>query len=368
MTERDALVSLNAVPGLGGLKIRRLIECFGSAQAVWKEKRKALYAVEGIGRQITKSILDFDCRAFLDEEYRLAEQHQTRIITFFDDYPEYLKEIPDCPLVLYVCGEWPQTPLPGIAIVGSRLPSVYGLSVARSFAQGCAYGGITVVSGMARGIDTAAHSGCLEAGGKTVAVLGSGRACLYPKENERLFQKIVQNGCVLSEFPMKAGPLAGHFPRRNRIISGLSYGVIVVEAALRSGALITSRYALEQGREVFAVPGRIGQAQAAGTNRLIQQGAKLVTCMDDIFEELPALAGRVLSEDNSEPSADSQMSAHERALLRLLSDDPIYIDEIVEKMPSGRQQVLQMLLHWECRGRIRRLPGNYFVNRHNLRL
>ena len=362
MTEHDALVSLNAVPGLGSLKIKRLLEAFGSAQAVWKEKRKALCTVDGIGGLTAKNILDFNCDAFLEEEYRLAEKHQARIITFFDDYPQHLKQIPDCPAVLYVCGQWPQTPLPGIAIVGSRQASVYGLSVARSFAQSCAQWNITVVSGMARGIDTAAHAGCLEAGGKTAAVLGNGLASIYPRENERLFQDIIQNGCVISEFPMQAGPVAGNFPRRNRIISGLSYGVIVVEAALKSGALITSRYALEQGREVFAVPGKIGQAQAAGTNRLIQQGAKLITCMEDVLEEFPAVGGKAPAEEGVTSPQDSGLTEQEQALFKLLSDEPVYIDDIMEKMPFGHQHVLTMLLHWECRGRIRRLPGNYFVN------
>jgi len=280
---------------------------------------------------------------------------------FFDEhYPEPLKEIPDSPLVLYARGSWQKGELPGIAVVGCRRASIYGLSVAKAFAGECARLGITTVSGMARGIDTAAHDGCLQAKGKTVAVLGSGLARLYPKENKRLCDKIAESGCVISEFSMTTGPLASNFPRRNRIISGLSYGVIVVEAAARSGALITSQCALEQGRDVFAVPGKIGQAQSVGTNRLIQQGAKLISGIGDVLEEFPQCQG-MLRPSRSGQSSPPLLTAKQQKISTLLSDEPLYIDEIINQSGLAAPDVTRILLDGECHGWVKRLPGNYFV-------
>ncbi len=365
MNESESLMCLNAVSGLGSLRIRRLYDAFGSASAVWKAGAGALKAVVGIGEQIAAHILDFDCNSFLKEETALLKQYQAQVITFFDQrYPGYLKEVVDCPVVLYLHGQWDPAMFPGLAIVGCRRSSIYGLSVAGSLAAECAGLGITVVSGMARGIDTAAHDGCLKAKGKTVAVLGSGLARIYPRENKRLFEMIAKNGCVISECPMSTGPLASNFPRRNRIISGLSCGVIVVEAAARSGALITAQCALEQGRDVFAVPGKIGQSQAVGTNRLIQQGAKLVFSIEDVIEDVPVLK-KYLEGPNSVQShgVDETPRAQDKIILDLLADDPVYIDDIIEKSQLEYQVVLKVLLHWECRGRIKRLPGNYFIKK-----
>lgn len=360
MNEFESLICLNAVSGLGSLRLRRLYDAFGSASAVWKAGEDALRAVTGIGEQTAWSILDFDCGTFLKEETALLKKHQVQIITFFDEYyPEPLKEIPDSPLVLYARGSWQKDELPGIAVVGCRRASIYGLSVAKAFAGECARLGITTVSGMARGIDTSVHQGSLAEGGRTIAILGSGLARIYPKENARLFSRISEHGCVISEFSMATGPLAVNFPRRNRIISGLSCGVVVVEAAERSGALITSRCALEQGRDVFAVPGKISQPQSAGTNRLIQQGAKLVLTIDDVLEECQRFSGIRKPASAAQPSLE--LTPAEAKIFKIFSDEPLYIDDVVEQSGLSASNMMQMLLQWECRGWVKRLPGNYFV-------
>jgi len=365
MTEREALLCLNAVSGLGNRKIRRLIDVFGSGQSVWRQGAASLRQVEGIGKQIAQNITGFDCRTFLCQEQEQMREHRIQALAFFDEgYPEYLRQTIDCPVVLYIRGHIAFLKNPGISIVGSRRASVYGTSAARLLAQQLARCGVSVISGMARGIDTAAHQGCLEAGGTTIAVLGSGLARIYPSENKMLSERIVQSGCLVSEFPLATGPIAGNFPRRNRVISGLSAGVIVVEAARRSGALITSRCALEQGREVFAVPGKIGQSQAAGTNWLIQQGAKLVTCAEDVLEEFPDLRCVARQDDcanSPTPSDQGVLSPAEQRCLDCVSDEPVHLDDLLVHSGLGLNALVPLLLQWECDGRIRRLPGNFFI-------
>lgn len=356
MNEREALLCLNAVSGLGSVRIQRLLETFGCAVKIWQQSKKILCSVDGIGGKIAESVIEFDCDDFLKKENALLCEKKINIVTFCDThYPEYLKEIPGAPLVIYYAGDLTKITFPGIGVVGSRRASIYGQQVSRSLAKGLAYAGVTVVSGMARGIDTAAHQGCLDADGSTVAVLGSGLANIYPRENKKLFKHIVEKGCVISEFPVLTGPSAVNFPRRNRLISGLSAGIVVVEAAARSGALITARYALEQGREVFAVPGKVGHPQAVGTNRLIQQGAKLVSCIEDIVEEFRDRWIYPEQQDiNENVSEDCD-------ILKILSDEPMYIDHIIDRVQMSSAEVIKVLLQWECKGRVKRLAGNYFI-------
>jgi len=365
MTEREAFVCLNAVSGLGNMKIRRLIEAFGSGQSVWRQSGASLRRVEGIGKRIAENIAGFDWKTFLRQEMDQVHRHRITVLAFFEQaYPEYLRQTVDCPVVVYIRGNPAVLKNPGIALVGSRRASVYGTSAARLLAEQLARRHVTVISGMARGIDTAAHQGCLVAGGTTVAVLGSGLARIYPPENRTLAEKISASGCVISEFPLEVGPVAGNFPRRNRVISGLSAGIVVVEAAQRSGALITSRCALEQGREVFAVPGKIGQAQAAGTNWLIQQGAKLITCAEDVLEEFPDLrcvadAGGLAQDLISGDQRD--LSPVEQRCLAHVSDEPIHLDDLLIHSGLKQSELMPFLLQWECEGRIKRLPGNFFI-------
>ncbi len=344
MNELDAILTLNAVPGLGNIRIRKLIEQFGSA-------RNAVESIPLASRDIS-----------LDKEYALVKKHNARIITFEDaDYPQNLREIPDAPIILYVKGNIAKENNLAIAIVGSRHASLYGTATAEKFSMRLADLGITVVSGLARGIDTAAHQGALKAKGKTIAVLGCGLAHIYPPENKKLFEEIAENGAVVSEFSMETPPHAGHFPRRNRIISGLSLGVVVVEASLKSGALITSRFALEQNREVFAVPGSIDNPNAEGTHSLIKQGAKLISNVDDILEELFPHLQNKLNENQKLGTRALNLNEKENRIYKILSHDPIYIDNLLEQSQVSLVDGLSVLLSLELQRLVKQLPGKYFI-------
>jgi DNA processing protein len=280
-----------------------------------------------------------------------------------EKYPQILKEIADAPLVLYIKGSPECLVSPAVAIVGSRRASLYGMGMAQVFAAKLAESGLTVVSGMARGIDTAAHQGAIKAGGVTIAVLGCGLNYVYPPENDLLAKSIFKTGAVISEFPMETPPASFNFPRRNRIISGLSRGVLVVEAALKSGALITSDFALEQGREVFALPGKIGDSSSQGTNKLIQQGAKLTTSVEDILTELAA--GLQMYRVKNEPAAeeaiiDENLSSEEKMLCETLSDVPLHIDELSDKTGMNIAQAAMVLFKLELKKLVRQLPGQKY--------
>lgn len=286
MTEQEALVALNMIPDVGSLRLKNLLEAFGSAPRIFLNSPEKLKQVEKIGSKIANAINTFPFEN-LKKELELAKKLKVRILTVNDDnYPQNLKNIFDPPICLYVKGDiLPQDEI-SLGIVGSRRASFYGLQVAEKFAYSLAQLKFTIVSGLARGVDTSAHKGALKAKGRTLAILGSGLNCIYPEENFKLAEEISHAGAVISEFPLNFGPQPRNFPRRNRVISGLSMGVIVVEAAKNSGALITADFALEQGREVFAVPGKVDSATSFGTNQLIKQGAKLTDSVEDILEEL----------------------------------------------------------------------------------
>jgi DNA processing protein len=296
----------------------------------------------------------------MDNELKLIKKENVKVITIKDaDYPVNLKEIHDPPAVLYVKGELKKEDKLSVAIVGSRRSSNYGRDTAERLARELAQLGITVVSGMARGIDTSAHNGALNSKGRTIAVLGSGLANIYPPENKALVYKIAESGAVISEFPMTMPPLAGNFPRRNRIISGLSLGTVVVEAAQKSGALITARCAYEQNREVFSVPGEAGRDTASGTNQLIKDGAKLVETATDILEELAVPIKDCLIKRSKVLPAD--LKQEELKILQVLESGPMYVDKIAEESLisiSGASSALTVL---EIKGLIKRLPGNVFT-------
>lgn len=361
MTEQDALVALNAIPGLGSGRIRKLVDHLGSARQFFKLSRKDLAGGFLFSENALKKICEFDRDIFLQNEYNLIHSHQARVVTFYDaEYPEHLKNIPGAPVVLYIKGTLPAEP--GLAIVGSRQASIYGLTTAEKFSGRLAELGIVVVSGMARGIDTASHRGCLRAGGNTVAVLGSGLADIYPLENADLFKQIAEQGCVVSEFPMATPPVAFNFPARNRIISGLSWAVLVIEATLTSGSLITADFALEQGKEVFAVPGKIDDPRAQGTNRLIKQGAKIITSFDDILEELkPQLRASPPQEESQNVLDEKGLAPEEAAVAAALGREPLHIDDVVLKSRRPLPEVTVILLTLELKRRVKQLPGKYFV-------
>jgi DNA processing protein len=290
------------------------------------------------------------------------------LLTFVDsDYPPLLRWIAEPPLVLYVRGTLQPAHEFAVAIVGSRQPSPYGKMVAQRFSAALVQQGYTVISGLARGIDRVAHESALQAGGQTLAVLGSGINVVYPPENRRLFEHICANGAVMSEFPFDTKPDRWNFPRRNRIISGLALGTLVVEATIRSGSLHTARHALEQGREVFAIPGRIDVPSSQGTNQLIKQGAKLVETLDDIVEEFPeavrrsAQRYRVPADDIMTAQTAADLSTQEAQILVLIPSEETHVDAIIQTSQLPAHVVMSILVTLELRGLVRQFPGKLFV-------
>jgi len=315
-------------------------------------------SVEGVMRAKKMEFTDLVWKA-VDKEIELASSSSVRIVTFFDeDYPALLKEIFDPPTHLYIKGTLPKNSDTCLAVVGSREASVHGLEMATIMGRDLAAAGAVVVSGLARGIDSAAHRGALEANGRTVAVLGCGLSRMYPPENKKLAEEISAHGALVSEFPMKEGPKLHHFPMRNRIISGLSRALVVVEAREKSGALITVGCALEQGREVYALPGNAGSKKALGSNGLLKQGAVLVTDASDVLLDFG------LAPKEKKPSGRrlSALSAEEKALLRHLDgSQSLQLDEIVEKSALPPQKAMTLLTALAVKGAVRELPGKYFL-------
>lgn len=369
MTEIESLLILNAISGLGNIRIKKLLDHFGSAEKILSLNSKELTGPGIVPRSAIEHIIQFDKDDYLKKECGLIKKYRVRLIAYRDEeYPQALKEIPDCPVLLYVKGALTQENKLAVAIVGSRRASFYGISMAEKIALGLCELGITIVSGMARGIDTAAHRGALRAKGATIAVLGNGLAQVYPPENKKLFDEIVQEGAVVSEFAMETPPSAYNFPRRNRIISGLSLGVVVVEASQKSGALITSRFALEQGREVFAVPGKIDNPNARGVHNLIQKGAKLIGSIEDIIEELQPQLEHYLKENKKSvkqaPSVAAEprdLSDDETAIYKYVDDHAVHVDDLARHSGFSAPRALHILLRLEIKKLVRQLPGKLFV-------
>jgi DNA processing protein len=354
-------IGLKAVVGIGNVTFRRLLERFDSPQAALSASPNDLATVRGLSPAVVDGIRGGKWQYFAEEECRRLRTSGARLMTFTSaDYPKSLFEIPDPPPFLYMRGEL-RSSQPSIAIVGSRKASSYGLLTAGRLAEALARNGMAVVSGMARGVDTAAHKGALLAGGRTTGVLGCGIDKVYPPENRRLYDEMVEKGCLLSEFPLGTLPLAENFPRRNRIISGLSRGVLVVEAAENSGSLITAQYALEQGRDVFAVPGNISFASSRGSNRLIKQGAKLVDCVEDILEELPGYRATASGKCVEAPPRTFALTPKEAAIYELLARSPLHIDDIISQTELTAGEVSSMLLHLELKGAVTPLPGTHYA-------
>ncbi len=367
MTESQALLLLNAVPGVGNATIRKLLEYYGSAQKILSLTENNLAADQAIPARLAAAIVQFPQEQFLVKELALIAEHGVRVLTFNDeDYPANLRAIADSPVVLYVKGRLPENLSLSIAVVGSRGASLYGTSIAQQWSTRLAELGFTIISGMARGIDTAAHTGALKARGQTVAVLGCGLTHIYPPENKKLYDSISMHGALISEFAMETLPLPYNFPRRNRIISGLSMGVIVVEAAAKSGALITADFALEQGREVYAVPGKVDSPTSKGVHGLIKQGAKLVSCVEDILEDIhPQLLqeahGNVVPPEIKEPVALGSLSESEQQIYGFIGDRPIHIDDLIDRCGTDALRVTVVLSCLELKHFIKQLPGKLFV-------
>jgi DNA processing protein len=355
-------IGLKAIPGIGNVTFRRLLERFETPEAVLSAPSAALSSFRGVTPAILDAITHGSWRGFAEAEcFRLAASG-ARLVTFTSaDYPKSLFEIPDPPPFLYVQGEL-RSHETSVAIVGSRRATAYGLQATARLAGSLAGQGVTIISGMARGVDTAAHKGALAAGGRTIGVLGCGIDKIYPPENRKLFQEMAEKGCLVSEFPLGTLPLAENFPRRNRIISGLSKGVLVVEAAENSGSLITAQYALEHGRDVFAVPGNISFATSRGSNRLIKQGAKLVDCVEDILEELPGFGNVSGTADQQAPAPRNfSLTPKEAAIYEVLARSPLHIDDIIAQTELTAGEVSSMLLHLELKGAVTPLPGTHYA-------
>jgi DNA processing protein len=363
LTDRERLILLNLVPDVGPLRVRRLLEAFGTLERLWAAGARALEGVGGIGPTLARRLAALrEDEPALRRELALAEQHGVRIVTQAEAaYPEPLRAIPDPPLALYLQGAWSPADAVAVAVVGSRRASRYGLDCAEHLAYELGLRGVTVVSGLARGIDGAAHRGALKALGRTLAVLGGGLARLYPPEHAALAGDIARHGAVISEYPMTTGPHAEYFPRRNRLISGLSLGVVIVEAAARSGALITADQALEQGREVFAVPGPMTAVTSQGTHALIKQGARLITSVEDILEELRLTAVTTPGEAGDEAAGGPAAGPEARVLACVPASPPRDIDAIAEASGLAMPEVSAVLLQLEVRRAVRQLPGKQFV-------
>jgi len=361
MTDVYDLLCILSVPGIGPLRIRRLIGHFGSAKAVLDADVHDLCLVEGIDENKAERIKKKINRLFADDQLSRVEKHKVRLITLWDaDYPEILKSIYDAPVLLYVKGTLDGKNGNRLAVVGTRSSTSYGQWAAEYLCEDLARRGVVIVSGMARGIDTLAHRGAIKGGGKTIAVLGSGVDVVYPPENDGLYERISETGAVISEFPMNTEPASGHFPRRNRIISGLSVGTVVVEADHKSGALITAYIALEQGREVFAVPGSIRSRTSRGTHKLIKEGAKLVESVDDILAEMPQWKSDEESGQNMEDVSE-RLSEEERVLWDVLSEEPLHIDGIAAQANVTTSEALAMLLSMELKNCVKQFSGMMFV-------
>lgn len=368
-------LALGLTPGLGPSRVRHLVDHFGNVAAIFRASLTELEAT-GLLAVSAQSLGTGKSLELAQEELGKARAAGVQIVTLDDpEYPQHLKQIYDPPLLLYVRGDVKVLSQPGIAVVGTRHPTPYGSGMAERLSIDLVAHGLVIFSGMARGVDTAAHRGAIAAKGKTVAVFGTGVDVLYPKENSRLAEQILAlGGALISEFPLSTFAAPQNFPIRNRIISGMSIGVLVVEAAEYSGTRITARCALEQNRDVFAVPGNVTNKNSWGPNTLIKQGAKLVATWEDVWEELPenirlALTPATTDESKQEGTAslfpvDNPLSPHERRIFALLkADEATHIDEIVDRLEPelSSSEIFAALFELELAGKVRQLPGKNFV-------
>src|SRR5256886_3549449 len=363
MNTTEACIALNMLPTVGPVRLRNLLQVFGTPERVLTAKRGELRAVEGIGGEVADQIAAWESTLDLAAELnRIRDFGATVITQKSPSYPKSLREIHAPPIVLYVWGALQERDNHAIGIIGARHTTHYGTEAAKKLAYQIAYAGLTVISGLARGIDTAAHQGALAAKGRTIGVIGSGLSKLYPPENAALAEKIRSgNGAIVLEFSMEIEPDRQTFPMRNRIISGWSHGLLVVEAGLNSGALISVSQALEQGRSVYAVPGHINAPSAQGSNRLIQQGAKLVMDASDILDDLQILLPDTKPAPEAAVRALPALSDEERRVYDAIRETETSIDDIATKaeLPSGT--VSSTLLRLELKRLVKQLPGKYFV-------
>jgi DNA processing protein len=365
MDSREALVALNMIEHVGPVRVRQLLEHFGEAPAILQASKEQLRRVQGIGEETAEAIAGWESAVDLASELKRISEFGCHILTQQDEvYPELLRQIYDPPIVLYVKGSLTARDKNAVAIVGSRQTTHYGIEVARKLAYQLGYVGVTVVSGGARGIDTAAHQGVLNTKGRTIAVLGTGINIVFPAENAALFERIAANGAVVTQFPFNRTADKQSFPIRNRIVAGMTLGTVVVEANLTSGALITANFAVEYGRQVFAVPGRIDSPRSKGCHELIKKGAKLCEGAEDILSEFEYL----FPGSNRPPGASETgvlpaltLSDNEQKAYDALSKEESNIDEVIRHSGLPSSAVSVALLGLEMKRLIRQLPGKMFV-------
>ncbi len=358
MSDIKYWIALSMLQDIGPVGSRKLLSVFRAPERIFNSEVDHLIAVDGIGINRAKNIKNFSSWNDVEKQIKVMEKKGIKPVSFIEpSYPEMLREIEDAPVVVYTKGDIQPQDRYAIAVVGSRKPTHYGASVTENISEELASMGFTIVSGMARGIDALSHKGALRAGGRTIAVLGSGLDVPYPPENKMLMDKIASSGCVISEFPPGTPPDRENFPRRNRLISGLSLGILVIEATSDSGSLITARYALEQNREIFAVPGNIISSTSEGTNELIKKGAILTRKAEDILEELaPVLKGFIRSKDK----VKVEVTEEEKNLCNLLSGEPMQIDIISRESGLPTSKVLGILLGLELKGAVKQTTGKRF--------
>lgn len=365
MDSKEALVALNMVEHVGPVRLRQLLEHFGEATAILRASRLQLLQVRGIGDDTAEAIATWEKTIDLAAELKRIADYGCHILTQADaEYPELLRQIYDPPIVLYVKGQLEAKDKNAVAMVGSRQTTHYGIEVARKLAYQLAYVGVTVVSGGARGINTAAHQGALSAKGRTIAVLGTGINIVFPPENAELFERIAAHGAVLTQFPFNRPADKQSFPIRNRIVAGMTLGTVVVEATLSSGALITANFATEYGRQVFAVPGRIDSPRSKGCHELIKKGAKLCEAADDIlseFEYLFPASNRPPAPNETGVLPALALSETEQKIYDALGREEMSIDDVIRHCALPSSAVSVALLGLEMKRVIRQLPGKMFV-------
>lgn len=360
MNSRDVLIWLNSI-NINSNIIKKLEEYFGEISSLWEASADVINKINFLSENTKTILIKYKDRYYYENYRSKVKKNEAKIITIFDDnYPKHLRNIYNPPKVIYIKGDLGFEDEISIAIVGSRKATTYGKWVAEKFAKELAGLGITIISGLARGIDTKAHEGALMTKGRTIAVLGNGIDSIYPKANKILSEKIQNNGAVITEYPLGVQPLPYNFPMRNRIISGLSLGVLVVEASENSGSLITAQIALEQGREVFAIPGNINNIYSKGTNLLIKDGAKLVTDIEDIIEEITLLKNRIKMNKVKKVSY-LNLGKDEIKIVECIKEYPKHCDEISYKTGFDIKKVNSILTILELKGIVKQLPGKFFT-------
>lgn len=368
MTNIDALIILSHLR-IGPITAQRLLDRFGSPAAVFRAQKKYLYSVQNISSDYVQRIVNWEKKVDLDKAWKIIEKEKITLVTADDDrYPTLLKEIYDHPLLLYVKGTLYADDTLALGVVGTRRATNYGRVIARKWATQLAARNVTIVSGLARGIDTEAHCGALEANGRTIAVLGYGFGYIYPKENAALFEKIVDTGAVITEYPWKQYVGKSSFPLRNRLIAGLSRAVLVVESRERGGSLITAHFANEYNRNVLAVPGSLLSKASLGTNRLIRDGATLVRSVDEVIEEFEFLFSPndlppKSTEDRTKTLFSTpELEGNEKVLYEVI-EQPISLDELSQKSDLSIEKVTSAMLMLELKGLVRVLPGKMYMKK-----